>query len=48
MAELVTGFELVEVPAIGEELRSVDTWADVRELREQLGDASREHPRWRD
>lgn len=48
MAEVVAGFSLVEAPAIGEEMRSVDTWADVRELLERLSDTSGERPSWRD
>lgn len=34
MHRLVGGLRVVEVPAIGAEARDVDTWADVRELRE--------------
>jgi molybdopterin-guanine dinucleotide biosynthesis protein A len=32
MRRLVAGLRLVEVPAVGDEGRDVDTWADVRDL----------------
>ncbi len=38
MRRLLDGLELTEVPAIGQEARDVDTWEDLLELRELLGD----------
>lgn len=38
MRELVRGLDLVEVAAVGQEAQDVDSWSDVRMLREQLGD----------
>lgn len=37
MRRLLEALDLVEVSAVGEEARDVDTWADVRALREALG-----------
>lgn len=36
--DLVGALELVEVAAVGEECRDVDTWADVLALREEYGE----------
>ena len=36
MHRLLSRLDLVEVPAIGSEARDVDTWDDVREVREML------------
>lgn len=35
--ELVRGLDLAQIPALGQESRDVDSWADVRALREELG-----------
>ncbi|MGH3412318.1 MAG: molybdenum cofactor guanylyltransferase [Marmoricola sp.] len=35
MQRLVGGLDLAEVPAAGDEARDVDSWADVRRLREE-------------
>jgi molybdopterin-guanine dinucleotide biosynthesis protein A len=40
--ELVRGLDLAEVRAAGDEARDVDTWADVRALRESLEAGRRE------
>ena len=37
MKRLVGDLRLVEVPALAGETRDVDTWDDLRELRERLG-----------
>jgi molybdopterin-guanine dinucleotide biosynthesis protein A len=34
---LVAGLRLVELPVVGEEAHDVDTWADLRRLREERG-----------
>jgi len=34
MRRLIAPLELVEVPAVDEETHDIDTWADVRDLRE--------------
>lgn len=36
MRRLLAGLRLAEVPAIGQEARDVDTWDDLRELRELM------------
>lgn len=36
MRRLLDGLDLVDVPSVGDEARDVDTWADVRALREAL------------
>jgi hypothetical protein len=33
MRRLVQGLRLAEVPAVGDEARDVDTWADLRDVR---------------
>lgn len=38
MRALVSGLELVRIPAYGPETRDLDTWADLVELRETFGD----------
>jgi molybdopterin-guanine dinucleotide biosynthesis protein A len=38
MRRLVDDLRLAEVPALGGETRDVDTWEDLLELREQLGE----------
>jgi len=38
MKRLIGDLRLVEVPALAGETRDVDTWDDLRELREQLGE----------
>jgi molybdopterin-guanine dinucleotide biosynthesis protein A len=38
MRALLEPLRLVEVPTVGDEARDVDTWEDVRELRERLDD----------
>lgn len=39
MRELVRGLRIEHVPAIGPETEDVDTWEDLRRLREALGDS---------
>ena len=38
MRRLVDELRLVEVPALAGETRDIDTWDDLLELREQLGE----------
>lgn len=38
MRELVGGLHLEHVPAFGPETRDIDTWADLRDLRETFGE----------
>jgi molybdopterin-guanine dinucleotide biosynthesis protein A len=37
MRDLVGGLRLTHVPAFGPETRDIDTWADLRDLRETFG-----------
>lgn len=46
MRSVVDRLDLAEVPAIGNEARDVDTWADVRDLRQTLATGDRPGQDW--